>query len=565
MINNEESTRRLLQSIIDNTNNVIYIKHLDGTYALINNKYEEVFEISKKDVIGKTDYDLFEHEIAKKFIENDKAVEKSLISIETEERAVFKGREIIYLSNKFPVFDAEGEMIGICGISTDITKLDILRKSIEASEENYKTLVSNIQGVVYRCATTTDWKMFFISDYIHELSGYPAEDFIMNNKRTFASIIHPDDEKMVENTVFGGLERRESYRITYRIIHEDGSVRWVHEKGCGYYEPNDEDAKYLDGVIVDITAVKEMEDKLEVKNAELLREIERRKRYESELKQLNDELEERIEERTLHLKRTNELLQDTVVRLESAQNQLIESRKMVAIGSLVKGICHKINTPLGNSLTISTYIRDLVLNLSVKASESELTEQDFMEFLEKMEKAIKSNVSQVKTSIGIIEDLKMISESQIEHKKRSFNLNGYLDTMLTSKIKEYQKKNIEIKLSCDEELEVQSFPGLIFQVITLLLVNSEVHGFEEDAGGEINVVVYEENNDIVIEYSDDGKGMEHDVLKKIYDPFFTTKMGRFSGLGLYTVYTIVTQKLHGSIHCDSVPDEGVTFTIRIPK
>jgi PAS domain S-box-containing protein len=118
--------------------------------------------------------------------------------------------------------------------------------------ERFATLINNIPGVVYRCANDTAWTMEFISDWVMELSGYPASDFINNRVRTFASIIHPDDVSLVLRSVQEGLEKRRPYEIQYRIRHADGSLRHVYEKGQGVFD-HQSSFLYLDGVIFDIS------------------------------------------------------------------------------------------------------------------------------------------------------------------------------------------------------------------------------------------------------------------------------------------------------------------------
>jgi len=133
--------------------------------------------------------------------------------------------------------------------------------ALRASEERFRSLVSNIPGAIYRCACDCDWTMEFISDAIQEISGYRAIDFIHNSVRTFASLIHPEDLAMVERAVHKGLDARQPYIIEYRIIHADGSVRWVYEKGQGIFD-EDGNLLYLDGAIFDISDRKQAEQKL---------------------------------------------------------------------------------------------------------------------------------------------------------------------------------------------------------------------------------------------------------------------------------------------------------------
>lgn len=132
---------------------------------------------------------------------------------------------------------------------------------LKESEQKYRDLVTNIPGAVYRCANDADWTMHYISPYIYSISGYPADDFIDNTIRSFASIIHPDDTKMVADTVSVGLEQKKPYVIDYRIIDKESNIRWVYEKGQGIYSEDGELA-YMDGAIFDITESHELSEKL---------------------------------------------------------------------------------------------------------------------------------------------------------------------------------------------------------------------------------------------------------------------------------------------------------------
>jgi len=133
------------------------------------------------------------------------------------------------------ILDASGTDIG------DIVVLqDASAEALAESEARFRTLVSSIPGAVYRCAADSNWTMFFISDAIEHICGYPASDFLSNCVRTFTSIIHPDDQQMVEQVVMDGVQRRAPYTIEYRIVRAVGSVRWVYEKGQGVYNQEDQ-------------------------------------------------------------------------------------------------------------------------------------------------------------------------------------------------------------------------------------------------------------------------------------------------------------------------------------
>jgi diguanylate cyclase (GGDEF)-like protein/PAS domain S-box-containing protein len=124
-----------------------------------------------------------------------------------------------------------------------------------------EALISNVPGAIYRCSPESDWAMQFLSDEIESITGYPAAEFIGSSVRTFASVIHPDDRELVEHGVGEAIERRDAFVIEYRVVHADGSVRWVYERGRGIFDEAGE-VQFLDGVIFDVTARKQAEDRL---------------------------------------------------------------------------------------------------------------------------------------------------------------------------------------------------------------------------------------------------------------------------------------------------------------
>ncbi len=130
-----------------------------------------------------------------------------------------------------------------------------------ASEERYRSLVANIPGAIYRCRTDAEWTVEYMTDAITKISGYPATDFIESRVRSFASIIHPNDRDLVEIVTNHALVIQEPFVLEYRIFHQDGSTRWVHEQGRGVFDA-DNHPLYLDGAIFDITERKQAERSL---------------------------------------------------------------------------------------------------------------------------------------------------------------------------------------------------------------------------------------------------------------------------------------------------------------
>ncbi len=144
-----------------------------------------------------------------------------------------------------------------------------VEKKLKESEKRFKSLVSNVPGAIYRCANDANWTMKFISPAIEELSGYPYTDFLQNRVRSYASIMHPDDRKMANDLAQEALRQKEAFVLEYRIIHADGSIRWVYEKGQGTFD-DQEELLWLDGAIFDQTDQKKAEDALRYEHENLI-------------------------------------------------------------------------------------------------------------------------------------------------------------------------------------------------------------------------------------------------------------------------------------------------------
>ncbi|MBS0152064.1 MAG: PAS domain S-box protein [Nitrospira sp.] len=159
------------------------------------------------------------------------------------------------------VRDSKGRLTHLIGATVDITERKQAEQTLSESERRFRTLVANIPGAIYRCAVDSEWTMSYLSNTIESIVGYPASEFIANHTRSYASVIHPDDRRLVEEVTWASLQEHRLYVIEYRLVHANGTVRWVYEKGQGVFTSSGE-VRFLDGAIFDITERKQAEQAL---------------------------------------------------------------------------------------------------------------------------------------------------------------------------------------------------------------------------------------------------------------------------------------------------------------
>ncbi|OIQ64730.1 sensor protein ZraS [mine drainage metagenome] len=275
--------------------------------------------------------------------------------------------------------------------------------------------------------------------------------------------------------------------------------------------------------------------------------------------------EQRIEWRTQELSRTNDELKLALESLRQAQRQLVESEKMAALGGLVAGIAHEISTPLGVGVTAASVLEDETSRLVSLHRQGQMKKSDLEQYILVSEQSSRMVLSNLERAAGLIRSFKQVAVDQSNEGRRRFNMRSYLNETLTSLTPSLRKAKVGYAIECADELEIESDPGALSQIITNLVVNALMHAFDEQPAGVIRIGVRSAGDWLELEFSDDGKGMSADILPRIFDPFFTTKRGAGgSGLGLHIVYNLVIQTLKGDIVCHSQPGQGTTFVIRWP-
>lgn len=284
-----------------------------------------------------------------------------------------------------------------------------------------------------------------------------------------------------------------------------------------------------------------------------------------ELKDTNEKLTNENNERKnaeKALDQSNLELIDTISELKSMQTYLIQAEKMVALGNLVAGLAHEINTPIGIGVTAASNLKQLTDGFVHLVEEKPEEKDSVKEYINDIQLSSDIILKNLERAGRLIQNFKLVSTDQSHMEKRTFNLKTYTDEVLLSLKPMTKKTNINILLECDH-IEIKSYPGSFSQIISNLVVNALMHAFDEEDLGTISIDIRKIERLLKIVFTDDGKGMTEEVKNKIFDPFFTTKRASGgTGLGMYVVYNIVVQQLGGKIECTSELGKGTTFQLQ---
>ena len=370
-------------------------------------------------------------------------------------------------------------------------------------------------------------------------------EVLVTNASGLRENIHPDDRAEFDRSLIAHFKgETDAWDVSYRVAAMNDEWRWLRTRGRVVERDGQGHALRVVGTTGDVTDFKH---------------------HELELELLNRELETRVQQRTEALEQTNAELLTTIDELRQMQEQLVQSEKMAALGNLVAGVAHEINTPLGIGVTAASHLEGETRRLGEALENNTLTREGLAQFRQIALESAQLILRNLMRADKLVRSFKQVAVDQSTEEKRRIDLGVYLQEILTSLRPAMKKTAFEFIVDCPDGLMVTTYPGAIYQIVANLVMNSLLHGFADRAQGVIRLAARREGNDVVLDVSDDGNGMEEETRRRIFEPFFTTRRGTGgSGLGMHIAWNLATQLLGGSISCDSAPGEGARFQLRIP-
>ena len=260
-------------------------------------------------------------------------------------------------------------------------------------------------------------------------------------------------------------------------------------------------------------------------------------------------------------------LDDTIATLQATRNELVETEKMASLGRLVAGFAHELNTPVGVAVGAISYGDQTLNTLTALLAQEEVTEQELTCQLDYLKESHQLALANLRRAADLVQRFKRSSIDRGSQQMRVYKLAELIQDVLTTLHNALKRTDILIEVDCSDDLKLYGTPGLLEQVLTNLITNSITHGYDNGSRpGKILIKAWRSQTErLMFDYHDDGVGMSEETRLQAFEPFFTTQRGNGgSGLGLYVIYNIITQQMHGTIQIMSTPDAGAQFHIDCP-
>ncbi len=403
-------------------------------------------------------------------------------------------------------------------------------------ERRYATLVATLPVGIFTTDRAGDVQ--FANDRFFELLGRPEPDVV---GAPVTGFVPGGDADLVQRTFEHALDGGRSFAIEHRIQQPTGETRWV--LCTGDVDRNRRgDPVGINGVYADIDDLKSAQD---------------------ELRQLNETLETRIDARTAELREANDELERSMERLRQTQGALIEGEKMAALGALVAGLAHEINTPIGVSTGAASHLALALTEYERASGRGDVTGESTAKLRETMVESADLVVSNLARASELIQRLKRVSVDKSYQNERLFSLRRNIEDTIGILRRQLEAADVVVEVRCADDLQVFGDPGVYAQMHTIVVTNALEHAFGDRDGGTIRIEVAAGDDAIELVYRDDGVGVDDDTRRQLFEPFFTTTLhSGGTGLGLHLLYLLVTTTLRGQVVAEN--EGGLTLRVSIP-
>jgi PAS domain S-box-containing protein len=361
-----------------------------------------------------------------------------------------------------------------------------------------------------------------ISERWGELSGFTAEELAHNTFELWQERTHPDDLAGFLKALRRHVEENTHHlEYEYRLRHKDGHWIWIGTRG----RLIERDAKgkplLVAGTNLEITA---------------------RKEAEAQILALNASLSQRMQE------------------------EATRSEARATLGTLIASVSHEMGTPMGNSLMTASTLADQARQFQQLLDNGELRKSTLQQFVEQVRDGNGLLMRNLERAVALLKNFRQVAADQASEQRREFDLRQVLGEVLHTLGPSLKRESHTVTLDVPEGIRMDSYPGPLGQVVINLVNNAYLHAFEGIARGTVQITVRVDGEDVTLQCRDNGRGIAPDILEKMFQPFFSTRIGSGgTGLGMSIVDNLVKRTLGGSLHVDSVLGAGTTVTITVPR
>jgi PAS domain S-box-containing protein len=513
-----------LQLIYDTAPIGLAVLSPDCRYLQINQRLTEICGISVQDHIGRSVRDCVPAlaDSVKHIVDSIMRTGEPVTGIEVAGQRPNQNDERSWVTYWHPLRGPAGDIVGVNVAAEEITERKRAAEALQASERQFHTLADAIPQLVWMA--DAGGTIFWFNNRWYEYTGRPIVDV---GSRDWQAILTPASRREARRRWVQALEAGTPLEMELPMRGADGQYRPFLTRVVPLRDAAASVYGWI-GTHIDISESK---------------------RHEQELAAARDAAEEALR------------------NLREAQNSLIESEKLAALGRLVAGVAHEINSPVGVGLTVVSTLEHRTAVFAAEVARGGIRRSSLNEFVAATLEASAQLVALLNRAAELVQSFKLVAADRPYSDRRPFDPGELTEQIMVTLRPGLKTSKLKLALGCEPDLRMTSYPGPYGQVLTNLFLNAITHAFPDGQEGTIDIKVRASGDEeIEVLFADDGCGMNQEVRRQAFDPFFTTRRDHGCvGLGLHIVHNIVTNRLGGRVHLDSAPGEGTRVQLILPR